>query len=209
VSTFVTLCAVDSAARQALEAARIGAFFRPRDVEPFGISFRQLQTLQAEGAVEKVGSGLYRLSSVEPTELETVAMVASVIPNGIVCLLTALLIHDIGTQLPHEIWMAIDRRARKPVRLPAKVRLFRFSGRMLTYGVTTKEMLGVPVKITSPARTVVDCFRYRNKVGIDVAMEALRDAIRSRKATVAEIERVADVCRQRTVMKPYLEAFSA
>jgi predicted transcriptional regulator of viral defense system len=136
-------------------------------------------------------------------------MVASAIPNGIVCLLTALLVHDIGTQMPHEIWMAIDRRARRPVRLPAKVRLLRFSGRMLTYGVTTRTMLGVPVKITSPARTVVDCFRYRNKVGMDVALEALRDAVRSRKATVSEIDRVADVCRQRTVIKPYLEALSA
>lgn len=200
---------MNSSLQQVLKAEGIGAFFRPRDVEPAGISFRRLQNLVAEGAVEKVGSGLYRLSSVEPTELETVAMVASAVPNGIVCLLTALLIHDIGTQLPHEIWMAIDRRARKPVRLPAKVRLFRFSGRMLTYGVITQPMLGVQVKITSPARTVVDCFRYRNKVGMDVALEALRDIVSSRKATIAEIDRVAEVCRQRTVMKPYLEAFSA
>ena len=200
---------MNSSLHQVLKAEGIGAFFRPRDVEPAGISFRRLQNLVAEGTVEKVGSGLYRLSSVEPTELETVAMVASAVPNGIVCLLTALLIHDIGTQLPHEIWMAIDRRARKPVRLPAKVRFFRFSGRMLTYGVITQPMLGVQVKITSPARTVVDCFRYRNKVGMDVALEALRDIVSSRKATIAEIDRMAEVCRQRTVMKPYLEAFSA
>lgn len=195
--------------QQVLKGEGIGAFFRPRDVEPAGISFRRLQNLVAEGKVEKVGSGLYRLSSVEPTELETVAMVASAIPNGIVCLLTTLLIHNIGTQLPFEIWMAIDRRARKPVRLPAQVRLFRFSGQMLTYGVVTRSMLGVPVKITSPARTVVDCFRYRNKVGLDVAMEALRDAVRRRKAMVSEIERAAEVCRQSNVMRPYLEALSS
>ena len=192
-----------------LEAAGIGAFFRPRDLEPLEISFATLQRLVETGAVEKVGFGLYRLTAIEPNEFETVAMVASAIPGGIVCLLTALWVHDIGTQLPHEIWMAIDRKARKPTRLPTRVRILRFSGQMLTYGIVTRSMLGVPVKITSPARTVVDCFRYRRKVGIDVAMEALRDAVRSRKATVAEIDRAAEVCRQRSVMGPYLEALSA
>lgn len=195
--------------QQTLAQSGIGAFFRPRDVAPLGISFARLMSLIADGAVEKVGLGLYRLTSVEPDELETVAMVASAVPDGIVCLLTALRIHNIGTQSPHEVWMAIDRRARKPIRLPAKVRLFRFSGRMLTYGVVTRTMMGVPVKITSPARTLVDCFRYRNKVGLDVAMEALRDAVRSRKATVDEISRAAEVCRQHNVMRPYLEALAA
>jgi predicted transcriptional regulator of viral defense system len=136
-------------------------------------------------------------------------MVASAVPNAIVCLLTALRIHEIGTQSPHEVWIAIDRKSRKPTRLPAKVRIVRFSGAMLTYGVISRPMLGVPVSITSPARTVVDCFRYRNKIGTDVAMEALRDAVRSRKATVDEISRAAEVCRARTVMKTYLEALSA
>jgi hypothetical protein len=197
------------AVEQTLSEAGIGAFFRPRDVAPLGISFAQLMSLIAAGVVEKASAGLYRLTSVEPNELETVAMVASAIPDGIVCLLTALRIYEIGTQSPHEVWMAIDRRARKPVRLPAKVRLFRFSGQMLTYGVVTRSMLGVPVKITSPARTIVDCFRYRNKVGIDVAMEALRDAVRRRKAMVGEIDRAAEVCRQSNVMRPYLEALSS
>lgn len=195
-----------STAEQTLHQAAVGAFFRPRDVAPFGISFAQLQSLVTAGVVEKVSPGLYRRTSIKPNELETVAMVASAIPEGIICLLTALSIHDIGTQLPHEIWIAIDRRARKPVRLPAQVRLFRFSDQMLTYGVVTRLMLGVPVKITSPARTVVDCFRYRNKVGLDVAIEALSDTVRRRKATVDEIDRAAEVCRQRNVMRPYLQA---
>lgn len=192
-----------------LESAGIGAFFRPRDVRPLGVTFRALQRLVAAGEVEKVGEGHYRLVAIEPTELETVAMVGAAIPGGIVCLLTALRVHDIGTQLPHEVWMAIDRKARRPTRLPARVRLVRFSGAMLTYGVVTRLMLGVPVKITSPARTVVDCFRYRNKVGIDVAMEALRDALRTRRTTVDEISRAAEVCRIRTVIGPYLQALSA
>jgi len=194
---------------QSLTQAGLGAFFRPRDVAPLGISFARLMSLIAAGSVEKVGPGLYRLTSVEPNEMETVAMVASAIPSGIICLLTALRIHEIGTQSPHEICMAIDRRTRKPVRLPAKVRLFRFSGQMLTYGVITRPMLGVPVRITSPARTIVDCFRYRNKVGLDVALEALHDAVRRRKVTIDAIDRAAEICRQRNVMRPYLEAFSA
>ena len=198
-----------SLTKENLQASGIGAFFRPRDLEPLGVSFRQLKKLVANGAVEKVGGGLYRLSEIELTELETIAMVASAVPNAIVCLLTALRIHEIGTQSPHEVWIAVDRKSRKPTRLPAKVRIVRFSGAMLTYGVISQPILGVPVSITSAARTVVDCFRYRNKVGVDVAMEALRDSIRSRKATVDEISRAAEVCRARTVMKTYLEALSA
>ena len=194
--------------RKLLETAGIGVFFRPRDLVRLDISFRQLQGLVAEGVVEKVGYGLYRLVEVELTEMETVAMVACAAPRTIVCLLTALGVHEIGTQLPHEIWIALDRKARKPVGLPARVRIVRFSGAMLTYGVVRRPMLGVPVSITSPARTVVDCFRYRNKVGLDVAMEALRDAVRDRIATVDEIWRAAEVCRISTVISPYLEALA-
>lgn len=195
--------------RTRLDAAGLGAFFRPRDLLPVGVSFRQLQRLVAEGTVQKLGGGVYRLSEVEPNEFETIAMVASAAPDAIVCLLSALRIHEIGTQSPHQVWLAIDRKARTPRRLPAKVRIVRFSGPMLTYGVVVQSMQGVRVRLTNPARTVVDCFRYRNKIGLDVAMEALRDAVRSRKAMVSEIDRAAEVCRIRTVIGPYLEALSA
>lgn len=192
-----------------LQAGGVGTFFRPRDVLPLGLSFRQLQRLVAAGTVEKVGGGLYRLSEVEPDEYETIAMVASAAPDAIICLLSALRVHGIGTQSPHQVWLAIDRKARIPRRLPAQARIVRFSGPMLSYGVITQSMQGVNVRITNPARTVVDCFRYRNKIGLDVAMEALRDAVRSRKAAVSEIDRAAEVCRIRTVIGPYLEALSA
>lgn len=192
-----------------LRRAGIGAFFRPRDVQSLGVSHYQIQRLVEAGAVEKLGFGLYRLVEVEPTELETVAMVAAAVPGAIVCLLTALGVHGIGTQVPADVWIAIDRKARKPRKVPARLKIVRFSGVMLTYGVVQQTMLGVPVSITSPARTVVDCFRYRNKIGIDVAMEALRDAVRLRITTIREIERAAEVCRARTVMRSYLEVFSA
>ena len=191
-----------------LQAAGIGAFFRPRDIEPLGISFKQLQRLVSMGTVEKVGGGIYRLSEVELIETETIAMVAAAVPGAIICLLTALRVYEIGTQSPHEVWIALDRKSRKPTRVPTKLRVVRYSGAMLTYGVVTRSMLGVPVCITSPARTVVDCFRYRNKVGIDVAIEALRDAVRLRKSTISEISRAAEICRIRSVVGPYLMALT-
>jgi predicted transcriptional regulator of viral defense system len=191
-----------------LRKAGIGAIFRPRDLGTLAISFADLQRFVTEGSVEKVGRGLYRLAAAEPDETETIAMVASAVPSGIVCLLTALRIHDIGTQAPSEVWLALDRKARKPSRLPARVRIVRFSGAMLTYGVQTHPILGAPVRVTSPARTVVDCFRYRRKLGVDVALEALREALRTRKASVDEIMRAAEVCHARTVVRTYLEALS-
>ncbi|MBI2264182.1 MAG: transcriptional regulator [Armatimonadetes bacterium] len=186
----------------------LGAFFKPRELRRLSISFRTLQQLVSAGEVEKIAPGLYRRAEVEPTEHETVAMVCSAIPNAIVCLLSALSFYEIGTQIPRNIWIALDRKSRIPKAHGLPVRIVRFSGPMLRYGITTRELQGVPVRITSPARTVVDCFRYRNKIGLDVAMEALHDSIRSRTATVDEIVRAADVCRARTVIQPYLEALS-
>lgn len=191
-----------------LKEAGVGIFFRPKDLEAAGISFAELQKFVEEGVVERMKRGLYRLTAAEPTEFETLAMVASAARDGIVCLLSALRLHEIGTQGPHEIWLAIDRKARKPIHLPAKVRIVRFSGAMLTYGVEVHQILGVPVKVTSPARTVVDCFRYRNKIGLDIALEALRETIKDGKVSRDEIMRVAEVCRARTVMMSYLETLT-
>ena len=191
-----------------IQQAGIKAFFRPRDVKSLGVTYYQIQRMVAEGVAEKAGAGLFRLTDAAVTEMETIAMVASAVPHAIVCLLSALRVHDIGTQSPRQVWLAIDRKARRPTRVPAAIRVVRFSGQMLSYGVSTQSMQGVPVRITSPARTVVDCFRYRNKIGLDVAIEALKDAVRSKKAMIGEIDRAAEVCRIRTVMAPYLEALS-
>lgn len=198
----------EDAVKKANYSKRLPGLFRATDLEARGIPRGQLRTMLQRGEVEQVGRGLYRRVGLEPSELETVAMVASAVPAGVVCLLSALQIHEIGTQSPHEVWLAIDRKARKPTRLPAKVRVVRFSGAMLTYGLQTRSILGVTVRLTGPARTVVDCFRYRNKIGLDVALEALRDVVRSRKATVDDIMRAAEVCRARTVMRSYLEALT-
>jgi predicted transcriptional regulator of viral defense system len=117
--------------------------------------------------------------------------------------------HDIGTQVAREIWIAVDRKARKPHVPGLPVRVVRFSGSMPRSAIETRDVLGVPVRLTSPARTVVDCFRYRRKIGLDVALEALRDAVGSRKVTVAEIARVAQACRIMTVLMPYLQLIAS
>jgi predicted transcriptional regulator of viral defense system len=182
------------------------ALLRAIDLEARGIPRSHLVGMLRRGEIERISRGIYRLRDAPLNELETIAAVSKRIPGAIVCLLTALHVHGIGTQAPREVWIAIDRKARKPQAPELPVRVVRFSGAMLRYGIQTREVLGVPVRLTSPARTVVDCFRYRNKIGLDVALEALRDVIRSRKASIDEITRVADVCRIETVISPYLES---
>lgn len=188
------------------ETKALPALLRAIDLEARGIPRSHLVGMLRRGEVERISRGLYRLRDAPLNELETIAAVSKRIPGAIVCLLTALHVHGIGTQAPREVWIAIDRKARKPQAPELPVRVLRFSGAMLRYGIQTREVLGVPVRLTSPARTVVDCFRYRKKIGLDVALEALRDVIRSRKATMDEITRVADVCRIETVISPYLES---
>ena len=130
------------------------------------------------------------------------------VPQAIICLLTALRFHEIGTQLPHEVWIAIDRKARKPRLAGLPVRVVRFSGTALKSGVEDRLIGERKVRITSPARTVVDCFKYRNKIGLDVALEALREAWRAKRATSDELWRYAKLCRVANVMRPYLESLA-
>ena len=177
------------------------SFFRPRELEAAGGGYRDLQRLLDEGTVERVARGLYRFTDAELTENYTRAAVCARIPNGILCLLTALTFYEIGTQLPADVWIAIPHKARAP-RLPEfPTRIIRFSGASLRYGVTNIELEGVPARITTPARTVVDCFRFRRHVGLDVAYEALREVLRERKANVSEIMRAAETCRAASLLK--------
>ena len=183
-------------------------FFRQRDAAEVGIHSRALRRLVGDGSVERVARGLYRVAAAEPTEHYTRAAVCARVPSAVVCLLTALSVHELGTQLPHEVWIAIPHKARTP-RLPGlPVRVVRFSGAALRYGVVNVTFEGVPARITSPARTVVDCFRFRRLVGKDVALEALRDALHDRRATVGEILRAAEVCRAKSLVVPVLEALT-
>jgi predicted transcriptional regulator of viral defense system len=134
---------------------------------------------------------------------------ATRIPHGVVCLLSALRFHDLTTQNPSEVWLAIDRKARAPVQHELPLRIVRFSGRARIEGIEKHRIDGVPVRVYSPAKTVADCFKYRRKIGTDVAMEALRDCWRSGRCTMDDLWRYASVCRVTNVMRPYLEAVAA
>lgn len=142
------------------------------------------------------------------TEHHTLAEAAKRVPAGIVCLLSALAFHGMTTQSPHQVWLAIDVKARKPKADWPPIRIVRFSGRARTFGVEKHVIEGVEVLATSRAKTVADCFKYRNKIGIDVAIEALRDYLGKRGRSMDELLRAADVCRVARVIKPYIESLS-
>lgn len=180
-----------------LRAAGITGFFRPVQLESAGLTRDQLPAFLRSGAVERIGRGLYRVADAEPTENYSLAMACARVPNSIVCLLSALRVHGIGTQAPAEVWLAIPHKARAPRLRELRLRIVRFSGPAWTFGVQQTEFEGVPARITSPARTVADCFRFERLVGPEAAMEALQDALRQRKVTVAELSRVAEVLPSR------------
>lgn len=179
---------------------------RPQDLRPLGISPAALYGLHRQGRVVRAGRGIYRLPSGPVTEHHSLAVACKRIPRGVICLLSALSFHGIGTQLPFEVWMAIDRKARLPSLDYPPMRFVRFSGEALTEGIETHEIEGVKISVYTPAKTIADCFKYRNKIGLDVAIEALREGRQLGKCTHQDIWRFARICRVANVMKPYLEA---
>ncbi len=184
------------------------AVFRPRDVEGAGLSRTALGRLVTAGTLERVGRGLYAPSNARVTQHHTLVEAAKRVPLGVVCLLSALQFHGLTTQNPHEVWMAIDGKARKPVADWPPLHVVRFSGEALTYGIEPHGIEGVEVRLTSREKTVADCFKYRNKIGLDVALEALRGYLRSKRRSVDDLVRAAEVCRVAKIMRPYLEGIA-
>ena len=195
-----------SKAEEVLELIGRMGVVRPRDLAAHGIRRDRLAPLVRRGLIDRVGRGLYMLANADVTEHHSLAEASKRVPNGVVCLLSALSYHEIGTQNPFQVWMAVSRTARAPRADADAIRILRFSGPALEYGVEEHEIEGVPVRIYSPAKTVADCFKYRNKTGLDVALEALRECRRQRKATMDDLWRAAQVCRVSRVMRPYLES---
>jgi predicted transcriptional regulator of viral defense system len=192
----------------ALQMAREKGLVRPRDLASRDIPRVILTRLVRSGRLERIGRGLYALPHRDVTEHQGLAETAKRFPHGVVCLLSALRFHGLTTQDPFEVWMAIDRKARRARQDHPPLRIVRFPARALVEGVEEHQIEGVKVRITSPARTVVDCFRYRSKVGLDVAIEALRDYRRGAASTVDEIWKAAEIARARSVIRPYLEALA-
>jgi predicted transcriptional regulator of viral defense system len=180
-----------------LRAAGLGAFFRPTQLLDVGLTRDQLPALVRRGLVERVSRGLYRVADAAPTENYSLAMACARVPNSIVCLLSALRVHGIGSQAPAQVWLGIPHKARSPRLSGVKLRIVRFSAAAWTFGVKQTEFEGVAARITSPARTVADCFRLERLVGPEIAIEALRDALRRRLVTIAELARVEEVLPSR------------
>ena len=153
---------------------RRNGLLRPKELNELGIPRSTLQRLLEEGAIERVARGLYALPGRQLSEHQSLLEVAKQVPEGVICLLSALAFHGIGTQLPHQVWIAIGSKARYPVIPQVATRVVRFSELALQHGVEQHSIDGVKLRITTPAKTVADCFKYRNKVGLDVAVEALR-----------------------------------
>jgi predicted transcriptional regulator of viral defense system len=191
-----------------LKLARRSSGVSPRDLADVGIHRQVLTRLVTEGRIERVARGVYRLAEQPITENHGLAIVAAAVPQGVICLLSALQYHGLGTQLPSEVWMALDRRAWRPRLHYPPLRIVRYSGPALTRGVETHVIEGREVRMYSVPKTIADCFKYRNKIGLDVALEALREAWRGKRFTMEELDHYAAICRVQRVMRPYLEALT-
>ena len=189
-------------------AFKTSSILRTRDLEAHGIWRANLRDYVEQGVLTRVGRGLYTLVGVEAGENHSLAEVGKRVPQGTVCLLSALRFHGLTTQQPHETWLAMDGRARSPKTDSLALRIVRFTGSALSEGREEHVIEGVPVKIYNPAKTVADCFKFRNKIGLDVALEALRETWRGRRCGMSELMRYARVCRVANVMRPYLESLT-
>lgn len=182
---------------------------RSRELVDAGIARAQLSRLVAAGDLIRLARGVYTAPGVDLTATEEgVLVVAERIPEARLCLLTALRMHGLTTQAPFEVWIAIGNKDRPPRLGWPPLRVVRFSGEALTAGLETRSMGGKQVHVTSAAKTIADCFKFRSLVGLDVAIEALRDALRARAVTVDELWKYAQICRVTKLMRPYLEALA-
>jgi predicted transcriptional regulator of viral defense system len=189
-----------------LKIASKTGVIQPKDLDQYGIPRKYLHILYRKGLLDKIGRGLYVSPELAPTENRSLAEICKRIPHAVVCLISALQFHDLTTQLPSKVWIAVDRKARLPNAAVLPVRVYRFSGKALTEGVEEHKIEGVTVKVYNPAKTVADCFKYRNKIGLSIALEALKDCLQQRKCKPADIDHYARICRISSVIRPYLEA---
>lgn len=189
-----------------LELARVRTLLRARDLAQRKIPSVVLSRLVAAGKLERVTRGVYGIPGLAISEHRSLAEVALRAPRGVICLLSALRVHGIGTQAPFEVWLAIEHRSPVPRLDQPKIRPVRMSGAAFTDGVEHLSIDGVSVPLFTAAKTVADCFKYRNKIGLDVALESLRDGWAQRKFTMDELWHFATIDRVANVMRPYLES---
>ncbi|MCL2207058.1 MAG: AbiEi antitoxin N-terminal domain-containing protein [Fibromonadales bacterium] len=192
--------------QQIMQLADARGIIRAKDLETTGISRNYLYKMHKDGLLKKISTGLYTLPNALATEHLTIAEVAKRIPHAVISLISALIYHELTTQLSPDIWIAVPKSSRKPNIKYPPINLTYISNPAYSFGIQKCIINGVPVKIYSPAKTVADCFKFRSKVGLDVAIEALRNVRRSRKATMDELTEAAKVNRVLKIMMPYMEA---
>jgi predicted transcriptional regulator of viral defense system len=189
-----------------LQLARKRGLLHTRDVAALAVPTVALTRLVRTGKLERVGRGLYAPAGQSASEHRSLAEVALRIPRGVVCLLSALRVHEIGTQAPHEVWLALPAGVVTPRLASPAIRVVRLSGDSLTQGIERIDINGVKVPVFNAAKTITDCFKFRNKIGLDVTLEALREGWRERKASTEALWHYAKLNRVANVMRPYLEA---
>lgn len=189
-----------------LDLASQKGLLRASDLDAIGAPRVALTRLTAAGLLERVGRGLYRLPDAQVSEFESLVTIATKAPQAVFCLLTALQFHELTTQLPRQVWIAMPRGSHLPRVDYPPVKMVQFTGDAYSSGIEEVERDGVRFKVYSAAKTVADCFKHRNKIGLDVALEALKDARSHGKASVDDIWRFAKTCRVANVMRPYLES---
>jgi predicted transcriptional regulator of viral defense system len=191
---------------QIRKIAKNRGMVKAMDIEASGISRNYLYTLNKAGFLQKKARGVYTLPDYPITEHYDIIEISKRAPNAVICLISALSFHNITTQIPHEIWITVPRGSWRPNIDNPPLNLTYVSGEAYSYGIIEHEISGVKVKVYTPAKTVADCFKFRNKVGLDVAIEALKETWRSKKATMDELMDAAKVCKVSKIMRPYLEA---
>ncbi len=199
---------MDTTAKRLIDLARSQGLIRPCDLAPLGIPRVSLTRAVRREQLERVGRGLYGLPGRKVSAHGSLAEVARRVPKGVVCLLSALRFHGLTTQAPFEVWLAIENKSLAPKLDFPPLRIVRFSGAALTEGVEEHVVDGVTIRVTGVAKTVADCFKYRNKIGLDVALEALREAWQEKRMTSDDIWRYAKICRVANVMRPYLDSLT-
>jgi len=187
---------------------RKNGLIRPRDLNAVGVPRAVLKRLTDRGELIRQARGIYTLPEYQPTRHIDLATVCARAPKAVVCLISALEFHEITTQVPHAVWIMISKAGHRPKIDQPPIRIVRASGPSLTSGIDTRRIEGVAVRITNPAKTVADCFKYRDHVGQDVAIEALRDCLRQRKATPSELYEMARIDRVARIVRPYIEALT-
>ena len=181
---------------------------RSSELVDLGVSRATLMRLADKGVIEKIGRGLYSLAGGDFDETQSLIEVCKQSSSGVICLLSALQYYEMTTELPHEVWLAVEGKSRKPAIDYPPIRMCRFTGDAYHEGIETIMTPSGKMRIYSPAKTVADCFKYRNKIGKDVAISALKDCREKKLASINEINHYAKICKVHSVMRPYMEAIA-